>query len=102
MSDATGDVRSCGRNLTFGHRQRRASGGFAAAALCHNSDIPGAVERLPGEGGSGDGTGEGDNKTNRTNAIKAMNQILDVYETVRLKWTNCVQSLPHRSITDCS
>ncbi len=70
MSDAAGDVRTGGRNLTVGHRQRRASGRLAAAGLRHNGDIPDAVIGLLGEGGSGGRCGQANNKKSDANAIE--------------------------------
>jgi len=34
--------------------------------------------------------------------LRRMNQIPELCVMERLKWTNCVQSLPRRSIPDCS
>ena len=70
MPDAAGNVRAGRRNPTVGDSHRRACGGFACAALCHNGDIPDTVVSRRGEAGRGGGAGQEKSTKNRRNAIK--------------------------------
>src|SRR5690348_7440985 len=68
MTDAAGDVRTGTGNLTVGDQQRRASGGFAIAALGHNGDVPGAIIGLLRESRCAGGGRQSESETNSADA----------------------------------